>query len=90
MKLPAGMNINRFDNYVKLWRLNLSGGGELYLNFGTDTGTGTLQNSGFIQLLNASTFVQKLLHAGNVPWDSAFHSYEFHIKLNAQAVRWRT
>ncbi len=83
MKLPAGMNINRFDNYVKLWRLNLSGGGELYLNIGTDTGTGTLQNSGFIHLLNASTFAQKLLTAGNVPWDSAFHCYEFRIKLNS-------
>ncbi|HPV29902.1 MAG TPA: hypothetical protein PLT30_10550 [Deltaproteobacteria bacterium] len=83
MKLPSGMNINRFDNYVKLWRLNLSGGGELYLNIGTDTGTGTLQNSGFLHLLNASTFVQKLLTAGNVPWDSAYHCYEFHIKLNS-------
>lgn len=82
MKLPAGMNIDRFDNYVKLWRFTLPEGRELYLNFGTNTGTGTLQNSGFIHLLDSITFAQKLLATGNVPWDSAFHCYEFRIKLN--------
>ena len=83
MKLPKEMDLTGNSYYLKLFRLNMSGGrGEIYLNINNPSGTGAMRANGKVQVLSAVW--QTVLDNAELRrvWDGNWHCWELRFGIN--------
>ena len=86
VKLPTEFDLSRCSgsNYLKLWRLNLTGSiNEMYLNLNQEGGS--LRNTGSLQIATSiSGWTTVLSHSELLAiWDGNWHSWEWHFNPSA-------
>ena len=89
VKLPTGLDLSQCSgsNYLKLWRLNLTGSvNEVYLNMNEEGGS--LRNTGSLQIATSiSTWTTVLSHSElQAIWDNNWHSWEWHVNLGTNML----
>jgi len=87
MRLPEALDLTGNSYYLKLFRLNISGGkGEIYLNINNTSGSGAMRANGKVQVLSASwKTVLNNEELRNV-WDSNWHCWEMRFGINSSRL----
>jgi len=87
MKIPLALDLTGNSYYLKLFRLNTSGGsGEVYLNINNPGGTGAMRAHGQVQVLSAVW--QTVLNNADLRkvWDGHWHCWEIRFGINSSRL----
>ena len=87
MKLPTSLDLSGNADYLKLFRLNISGGtGEIYVNINNLSGVGAMRANGVVRVLGSSW--QTVLNNADLQnvWDGNWHCWEMRFGINASRL----
>jgi len=87
MKLPVALDCTGSVDYLKLFRLNITGGtGEIYLNINNVTGVGSMRANGEVRVLGAAW--QTVLSNSDLRavWDGNWHCWEMRFGINSSRL----
>lgn len=87
MKLPTSLDLTGNADYLKLFRLNISGGtGEIYVNINNQSGVGAMRANGEVRVLGAAW--QTVLSNADLRavWDGNWHCWEMRFGINSSRL----